>query len=153
MSLVNALFRSFIDNSGDPVAPQLDASGRLPVTTGAAGTCREGQVSDGTGNTSLTDLVTVALTLNKVHTETEFMVGSIVETFWELVYIDDVGGTPAETIISRWFTGPGQFTKAHSFKCKTIDTNGGTGVQNLVLRYQQVELGCVEGYIATMEAP
>ena len=154
MTLANALFRGFRNSSGDPIAPQLTADGKLPVTSEAAGTCVEDYAQNGTGNASLTDLVTLALTLNKVHSQTEFLTSSIVETQWELVYIDDVGGTPSETVVARWITGPGQFSKAHTFKCGTVDTNGGTGTQNLVLRFKNIDqLGCVDGYIATVEAP
>jgi len=154
MTLKRAEFPSFLDNSGDPVLPQLNASGQIPVTTAAAGTCQEGQGSDGTGSLTVIDLVTIALTLNKVHTKTEFLTASFVETFWELIYIDDVGGSPTETVVAKWFTGPGQYSKAHTFECGTIDTNGGTGTQNLVLRYTNaVQIGCVEGYVATIEAP
>ena len=153
---LGALGFSFKDSSGNVVLPQLNADGSIGVSFDV-GTCIDGtaQVADTTA--SMTDVVTLVLALTKNYAKAEFSVSSTKTTVWELVHIDDVGGSPTETklIDSAIITGPGQFCAKVKFDCVAFTTIGGTGTQNLVLRANQLQGGAstVGGYCAIIEAP
>lgn len=152
---LGALGFSFKDSSGNVILPQLNADGTMPVSF-STGTCISGtaQVADTTA--SMTDVVTLTLALTKNYSNLELSVSSTKTTVWEVVSIDDVGGSPTETKImdSAVITGPGQFCAKINLDCGDFTTVGGTGTQNLVLRANQLQGGAsnVGGYLAIKES-
>lgn len=128
---------AFKDSSGNVVLPQLTAEGKILVDTeGFGGTCYH---SYGTNAGSLTavDIATIDetdLSVSQFYINFEFAVSCLRTTLWQLVYIDDANGTPAETILYEFVTGPGTFHQCCIIRCLDLDTTGGTGDQNLVLR-------------------
>lgn len=129
---------SFKDNAGNVVLPQLDASGRIPVTPAAQGP----KLSDSTSGTgsvgSPVDVITLVATINEVYAVST-MTGSCARPcLWTLVGIDDVGGADTETALGRFYTGSGDFTHTLSGEDCLGWAAGASGVQNIVLRGQQV---------------
>lgn len=87
------------------------------------------------GSASFQDLATITAQLNKVYRNFQAIASSFRDTVFQLVHIDDVGGTPTETILIDGFrVGSGDYNAPVDLKCLTYDTTGGTGVQNFVLR-------------------
>lgn len=127
----------FVDDDGKLVFPALDALGRVQVAL-TPGNCTfdYGQV---TGSTSFQDVAVLIAALLKKYGEFEFVASSMTECDWELVYIDDAGGTPVETILAAWDTGPGQYTVNVELSSVNVDTTSGTGVQNFVIRGKLLE--------------
>lgn len=128
---------AFVNADGILVFPALDALGRIPVSL-AAGNCYfdYGKV---TGSTSFQEVAVIIGALLKKYADFEFIAASMTECDWELVYIDDAAGTPVETILAAWDTGPGQYTVHVELSCVNVDTTAGTGVQNLVIRGKLLE--------------
>jgi hypothetical protein len=122
---------AFKDSSGNVVLPQLTPQSFIPVY-------EEPEVDKfarGTNGGSVTsqDLATIVASLNKKYHEFKVAVSCFRESVFTLVHIDNVGGTPTETILGVWRTGPGQYTVS-GFVPGYKDTTGGTGTQNFVLR-------------------
>jgi hypothetical protein len=145
---------SFKDSSGNVILPQLNLAGQLPVTLDA-GTCKSGTAKV-TSTGGLDDVVTVTLTAEKNYLDIGLMVSSSFATAWEVVYIDDAAGTPAETVILQGpMTGPGQYSfSPPRLDCAEFNTIGGTGVQELVLRATQFvgPASDLRGFLSTTEA-
>lgn len=128
---------AFKDSSGNVVLPTLNSDGSFAVTVGGSGVCKQatGKVTATGGDD---DVAALVLALNKTYRDIELSASNLHSTAWSLVYIDDVGGTPTETILWQGVTGPGQFGVHINFDCVEFDTNSGTGTQNLVLRGNQL---------------
>lgn len=110
---------SFKDSSGNVVLPQLDSQGRVVVTDLSAeeeGTCISGNGLLA-GSTSEGTVVELSLTASKVYNRVDFIASCFRDTIWRVVYVDDPNGTPAETELSSFVTGPGQFSLAHKMDC------------------------------------
>lgn len=144
---------SWRDSAGNVILPQLTAAGKVPVDTEAVpGVCISGQAQSVAGGLTFQDVVTLVLALLKDYTSLEFSASCSHLTLWEIVYIDDVGGTPTETKIASFLTGPGQFTCKVNLDCGDFDTQSGTLVQNLVLRGKNVRHASdLHGYLGIVE--
>ena len=128
---------AFVNDDGVLVFPALDALGRIPVVLTASNCYFDyGKV---TGSTSFQAVAVIVGALLKKYGDFEFVAASMTECDWELVYIDNVGGTPVETILAAWDTGPGQYTVHVELSCVNVDTTTGTGIQNLVIRGKLLE--------------
>ena len=136
---VTAAMPAFINSSGVLVFPQLDAEGRIRVTMDSAGACHYA-VNKLVGSTSFQNVAAFTGALNKVYDKIGFVVSSMTECDWEVVYIDDFGGTPVETILAYFDTGPGQYSFAlDSMSCVEVDTSAGTLVQKIIIRGKLLE--------------
>lgn len=139
-ALNGAVGFAFKDSSGDVILPALTAAGAISVDTGAAGTQKqdEGTVtSTGLDNEDTIATIT-ALTVAKVHTIQFYQTSSYHPTRWAAYYVDDAGGSPVDTLIATWLTGPGDFNHCCSPTCMTFDTTGGTGTQEFQIRGTQL---------------
>jgi hypothetical protein len=127
---------SFKDFNGNVVLPQLTPSGAVVVSTeGAAGDCLRGR-GILTGTATLTEIpsVSITLTIAKVYSEIAVVVSCLRESLFQIIYIDDAGGTPVETILEEIIVGAGQYTVQTDLHCLELDTTGGTGVQKLTIK-------------------
>lgn len=152
-SINGSLGFSFKDSSGNVVLPQLDVNGALPVSFDS-GACIDGASKDVAAVVnSFVDVITLSLSLLKNYSKLEFSASCTQTTHWEIVYIDDVGGTPTETLLHSFITGAGQFSYGQKLECAEFNTNAGTGVQNLVLRGKQLRgtASDLHGYMAIRE--
>ena len=134
----NGLIAYGYRDSADKVTlPKLTVGGAVPVDTGGAGICKSatGKVTATGGDD---DVTTIVLALAKTYNNVELSVSNSQQTAWSLVYIDNVGGSPTETILWQRLTGPGDYGVDINFDCVQFDTISGTGVQNLVLRCDQI---------------
>lgn len=127
----------FQNSSGVLVFPSLDANGKIQVAFDS-GTCLNGYAKV-TGSTSFQDLGSVTLTLTELYNKIGYSIASATEACYELVYIDDDGGSPTETILATLMTGPGQYSFCCELSCLEVDTTGGTGTQTLKLRGKLLE--------------
>lgn len=143
---------SFKDSSGNVVLPQLDSSGRIPVTTDDSGICLSARGEDATGSLTFVDIATITAALTKVYRKIGFNVSSTRSTHFQLVHVDDSGGTPAETVLADAIVGPGQYSHCCELECTTYDTTGGTGVQEFKLKGKNLVLAnCMRGNLAVFE--
>lgn len=118
----------FRDSSGNLVLPQLNASGQVPVSLAASGTCL-----DATGNNagSLTEVTvaTITLTASEEYTAIEAHVACTRAAKFSLVHHDN----GADTVLAVILTGPGQFSVQFNLDCLEF-TAGATGTQELRVR-------------------
>lgn len=128
----------FVNAAGVLVFPQLSGDGAIPVTLDATGVCFD-NASEIVGSTSFQTVATITGALLKRYKDFELVSASMTECDWELVYTDDAGGTPVETVKARWDTGPGQYSFCCMLKCIDVDTTAGTGVQNFKIRGKLLE--------------
>jgi len=135
---VTAATPAFVNSSGVLVFPQLNPQGQIQVTLDSAGECNHvtGKV---TGSTSFQNVASFTGALLKLYDKLGVVVMSMTECDWELVYINDAAGTPVETILAYFDTGPGQYTFTVSADCIEVDTTAGTGVQKLLVRGKLLE--------------
>jgi hypothetical protein len=129
---------AFINSSGVLVFPQLTPDGAIVVSTEDTGICHYA-VSKVTGSTSFQDVAVFTGALSEVYRNMSFVVASMTECDWELVYIDDAAGTPVETILAYFDTGPGQYSFCCELPCVEVDTTTGTGVQEITIRGKLLE--------------
>lgn len=129
---------AFINAAGVLVFPQLNADGAILVSTEETGDCHyaQGKV---TGSTSFQDVAVFTGALNKEYMDIGFVASSMTECDWEVVYIDDAAGTPVETILAQFDTGPGQYSFCCEMRCVEVDTSAGTGVQKILVRGKLLE--------------
>jgi hypothetical protein len=127
---------SFKDNSGNVVLPQLDSSGRVPVTSEATGTCKDANGELAAGSTSLVDITNaeIDLSLTKLYTKIEAIVSCLHASLFQIVYVDDAEGTPVEEILAECVVGPGHYSFKMGMDCLELDTSGGTGTQKLKIK-------------------
>jgi hypothetical protein len=126
---------SFKDSSGNVILPALTAAGKIPVDIVASGgVCKTHHLANDTGGTSYIDLAEITGALTKVYSGFGITVSSMRDSEFELVYIDDDGGTPTETILGTYHVGSGSYTVCCELSCTTIDTTGGTNVQTFLIR-------------------
>ena len=128
---------SFKDNSGNVVLPTLNASGQLPVTTGAAGTCKRAHGELAAGSATLADVTgsVITITATKTLSSIGWQVSCFRPALFQLVYVDDAGGGgETETVIAEALVGPGNFSHCCELSCMIVDTSGGTGTQQLKVK-------------------
>jgi hypothetical protein len=138
----------FRDSSGNLILPQLTASGKLPVDTGAsAGTCKSDYDTNAGSLTNVT-LGSITLTASKLISAVEASLSCSRAALAEVVW-DNNG---SETILGWIMTGPGQFTAHFDIECLTF-TSGGTGTQSLILRAKNLDKAAsLYGTLACLEA-
>jgi hypothetical protein len=126
---------AFRDSSGNVVLPQLSSSGALPVDTDGGGPCRTAK-GEHAGSTSFVDVTGCEVTINGgiEASSIEADVSCFRDTIFQIVYVDDAGGTPVETVIAEALCGPGQYSYKMGGKCLIQDVSGGTGVQKLKVK-------------------
>jgi hypothetical protein len=125
-----------IDTSNNFQYLKVNGDGELIVSSESAGTAKHAQAqltADGT----MQDVADITLTASKVYEKIEFMGSNTFATAWEVVGIEDDAGSPVETVIAEFLTGPGQFTFADHLDWATY-TAGTTGVLKLRIRGQQL---------------
>lgn len=95
---------SWRDSAGNVILPQLTAAGRVPVDDSALpGNCISGVAEAVSGGLTFQDVITLTLNLSKDYLDLEFTASCSHLTLWQIVLIDDVGGTPTETKIGPSF--------------------------------------------------
>ena len=145
---------SFKDQSGDVILPTLDTSGAVPVTFDS-GTClsANGELAAGSGTLADVTGASITLTLTKQYTKMNIMVSCLRSALFQLVYVDDAGGTPAETVIGEAIVGSGQFSFCCTMPCGILDTTGGTGDQELKLKAMNFQQqSSLRGSLSTLES-
>ncbi len=126
---------SYKNNVGNVVLVQLTSEGKVPVDTeNTGGTCLTDNGEFVAGSLTNVDIATIVGTVTKINNRFEVIASSLRSSLWSLFYIDDAGGSPVETLLSQYVTGPGAFTICCETKCLEHDTTGGTGTQNFILR-------------------
>lgn len=123
------------DGSGNLKYPLVNDDGELVISLENGDVACLSDSGTNAGNTAYQDLATITAQLNKVYRNFQALASCFRDSVFQLVHIDDVGGTPTETILIDGFrVGSGDHNAPVDLKCLTFDTTGGTGVQNFVLR-------------------
>lgn len=133
---------SFKDSSGNVVLPQLTSTGKIQVDTEGDETVCKSAYGTNAGSLTFVDLATYVATLSKVHKDFEINVASTQESLFQLVYVDDVGGAPTETVLGTFIVGAGQYTVCCSLHCSEVDTTGGTGTQHIKIKGKNLFKTC-----------
>lgn len=125
-----------IDNNTLEYLPM--KKGALVITDDGAGT-EVGGANSGTVTTPGSTETAAEVTLGAANTYSNIEVGgsSFKDCWWQLVYVDDADGTPAESLIIEFRTGAGAYSFRDQIKNFTQDTTGGTGTQKLRLYINQ----------------
>ena len=145
---------SFKDSSGNVVLPTLTADGKLPVTSDGAGIPHDAHGEDAAGSATFVDVITQVLALTKTYTSFNYVVSCLRAAHFQLIHIDDVGNTDVETVLCDVILASGQYTFEGSAPKRELNTTGGTGVQNLVLRAKNLEankLSALRGCLSYIE--
>lgn len=126
---------SFKDSSGNVILPQLDSSGRILVQTQAEGTKYFADGQSVSGSTSAFQEVAAITTLGTSadHNNVEAHGSCSRISLFQIVSVDDYGGSPVETVLASFMVGPGQFTVRYDANNLEF-TSGSTGTQALVLQ-------------------
>jgi len=126
----------FKDPSGNFIYGKTNADGEQIISLESGDKAclyDSGEDEDGDAS-SYVDIATIVAQLTKVYREFGAIVSCFRDAMYRVVHIDDVGGSPTETILAEFFTGNGNPSLAWQLACMTFDTTGGTGTQNFVLR-------------------
>ena len=126
---------SFKDSSGNAVLPQLNEEGAQVVTFDAGTTKRtRGKVDSGSQTKDArSQIAEIILTLEKNYTGLSCSGTATRLTLFEIVQIDDFGGTPTETILGDFICSSGQYNYKFELKQDIFSTVGNTGVQKVVV--------------------
>ena len=146
---------SFKDSSGNVVLPQLDASGRIPVTPDAPGVCYYANGELAAGSLTLADITNASATLvlEKSYSKIGFIASCLQTSLFQIVHVDDAAGTPVETVLGEAIVGPGQFTVCCELHCFILSTVGNTGVQELKIKGQNFrKLSSMRASVSALEA-
>ena len=145
---------SFKDSAGNVVLPQLNASGQVPVSSDAPGTCFYANGELAAGSLTEADITNAEVTINLTQTYQKigFIFSCLHASLVRVVHVDDDGGSPTETVIGEAIVGPGQYTVDAELTCFELDTTGGTGVQKLKLKGKNFyKLSSMRGSISALE--
>ena len=126
------------------VLPVKDDSGNLqyiPMVDGKVSVTFQGgdisSLSDhGThagDNSAYQDLCTIVLQNDVDYEKLGWVCSCFRDCHFEIVWIDDVGGTPTEEVLADVLCGPGDYTDSNEL-LEVKFTSGATGTQHLVLR-------------------
>lgn len=138
----------FRDSSGNLVLPQLNASGQVPVSLAAAGTCLSA-TGNNTGSLTEVTVATITLTASESYAEIEAAVSCSRAAKFSIVQHDN----GADTVLGVVLTGPGQFTVAFKLDCLEF-TAGGTGTQELRIRALNLDKAAtMYATVACMQKP
>jgi len=131
---------AFKDTDGNLVLPQLNPEGAIVVTTDAGTTKRNRTkvIAGGVTLNTRTLVASIPLTVEKVYNKLSSIVTCSRFTSWEVVYVNDDGGLPTETILLDGITGAGAYTAKLALEVDQFDTIGGTGNQVLKV-YAKIE--------------
>jgi hypothetical protein len=123
-----------VDNSDNLAYIKLTADGSVPVSGDGAGTSKHARGKAALNNSTYTTLANITgLTASKLHRGICVKVTCRHGADFEVVLIDDVGGTPVETNITDLMTDPG--SPNDTFTCDKLEfTTGATGTIDLLVR-------------------
>ena len=138
---------SFKDSSGNLVYPSLDSSGALPVTLEGAKECQSARGEDAAGNASFVDIATITLTNGSTYEDLDWVCSCFRDAHFQIVRVDDVGGTDTETILADVLVGSGDFTDSGRIRCEKF-TAPGTGVN--VLKVKALNLNALSALRASI---
>jgi hypothetical protein len=127
---------SFRDSSGNVILPQLTSDGKIPVDTEAlGGTCRNAK-GEHAGSATLVDISGCVVSITGSNAANKILadVSCLRTALFQIVYVDDADGTPAETVLAEAVVGPGQYSFKMGGDCLTQDVSGGTGTQKIKLK-------------------
>ena len=153
ISGVDALPALIAKKAGNFAYLNLNADGELLIAANGAGIKKYGyaKVTPSAINT-LTTVVDVVLTASKAHEEIEWSGSCSFSTMWEIVKIDDAGGTPVIVVLYSALSGPGQFHVKEKLEHMEFSSSA-TGIQKLRLRATQLvgSASDMHGYVAAIE--
>lgn len=144
--LINGLaVFGFRDSNGNAIMPQLNSEGALPVTFDAGTTIvipakLETQANmESAGQGVRVMLGSIPLIPERDYTSPSFDGSALREMLFELVMVEDVGGTPTETLILAGHAGAGQYVVKGGLKTDTFSTDATVNTKELRLYATMLE--------------
>lgn len=124
---------SFKDASGNAVLPQLNNEGAIVVSQDGGTTLRNyGELLEGAQTKDVESQVAeIDLTAAKLYSKISFFGAGTRLAKLRMAYVDDAGGTPAETTLGVAILGAGETNVKWDLNVDLLDTTGGTGDQKL----------------------
>lgn len=139
------------DPSGNLIYLRANASGELIINNQSGEVaCLTASGSVG-GSATFVNVATITLTNDLVYKKLGYSVSCFRDAEFRIVQVDDVGGTPVETIHAYILAGAGDFTDSNEMECVEF-TAGSTGVVELQLRGMNINaLSDLKGMISILE--
>lgn len=122
------------DPSGDLQFLKLNDQNELVISTESSDEACLKDRDNVAGSASFVDICTITLQNSKVYKDLGWVVSCLRDAEFEVVWVDDVGGTDTETILADPIVGSGAYTHSEgNLKCGRF-TSGASGVQELRIR-------------------
>lgn len=134
---------AFKDASGNVILPQLDAAGRIKVTSDVGATLVD--AAKVAGSATEVEVAKITLTVNKVYTEISAHASCFRDAAFRIYHNDD----GAETDLGFILCGPGDFT-GEMLPMGLEVTAGATGTQEIVIK--ALNLNSLSDFRATIVA-
>lgn len=140
------------DPSGNAIYLRTNLSNELLVASNSASIANLSDEGGVVGSTSFQTLAEIALQNDYVYQNLSFLGSCFRDAVYEVVQVDDTGGTPVETIHATFRTGAGAYTCSENMDALTF-TAGSTGTCVLRIRGKQLQnvASDVDGAIAIQE--
>ena len=127
---------------------EVDDAGALKVSLGADYAGLSDDVEDAAGSATYVDLATITLQNDYLYYDVEALVSSFRDSIFQIVQVDDVSGTPVETILASGIrVGAGAYNEMARFESMEF-TAGSTG--DCVLKIQGKNLNALSTLNATL---
>lgn len=120
------------DSLGNAQIPEVDSQNRLLVNSEGADTVGLKGEGDNAGSGTFVDLFDITLQNDTQYQQLEWLVSCFREATFEILWIDDEGGTPTETILCTPKVGSGAYS--NSGQLFAPFTTGSVGNQVLRVR-------------------
>lgn len=103
------------------------------------------------GSTSFQNLAVITLATSAVYKNLAFMGSCFRDAVYEVVWVDDVGGTDTETILATFRTGPGELTHSDEFECVEFTSSADPGELRIRGKQLQSVASDIDGMISVKE--
>lgn len=123
---------AFKDAGGNLRYPTVDSQDRINVNTEGDDVVDLADSGDNAGSGTFVDLLTITLQNSTDYKKLDWVFSCFRDATFEIVWVDDVGGTDTETILATSKVGSGDYTDSNQMNRRF--TTGATGVQELRVR-------------------
>lgn len=122
-----------IDALGNLRYAKVNAAGELVVSTESVEKACLTAEGNNAGSATFVDLAVITLQNDLNYSKLGFMGSSFRDSVFEVVWVDDVGGTPVETVLATFRVGAGHLNHSEELECIAF-TAGSVGTQELRIR-------------------
>jgi hypothetical protein len=137
------------DDSGNLQYVRVNSNREIVVSSDSADLACLTDEGGVVGTTSFQDIATIALNDGAVYKKIGFSGSSFRDAIFELLWVDDVGGTDTETILHTFRVGAGAYNEVAELSC--LEFTAGTTAE-LRLRGKNLNVASdIDGMISVLE--